>query len=214
MNEIDHLYWEDDEFEPTKRSKSPTQDHAPSLRFWEKGCRHWRQPFELEDGLVVFASSWWDRPDRAKYSSPPGFSGQPDIGFYLDSSWGASTILVSAGFVPPYVKRKSADPKIILHPWRDWGTPENPRELRSALKWLLREARRGSIIDIGCMGGHGRTGTALAALLVLQGLDSGTAIRRVRIDYCDEAIESKAQTRFIRSFGRRGCSSNRRTPSS
>lgn len=201
MNEIDHLYWDDDEFEPTKQSKSPTQ--GPNLRFWEKGCSHWRQRFELEDGLVVFASAWWDRPDRAKYSSPPGFSGPPDIGFYLDGAWAQNVVLASPGFCPPHARRRKPVSKVLLHPWRDWGTPEQPRAFRQALKWVLAEVEKGAIIDIGCMGGHGRTGTALACLLILQGTTAHESMKRVRTSYCTEAIESRSQERFIRNFARR-----------
>ena len=42
------------------------------------------------------------------------------------------------------------------------GTPREPRRFKRALRWLLEEASKGHRIEIGCAGGHGRTGSTLA----------------------------------------------------
>jgi protein-tyrosine phosphatase len=65
---------------------------------------------------------------------------------------------------------------------------------------LLGQASEGRRVEIGCAGGHGRTGTTLAGLLVLQGLSARSAIRRIRRAYCEEAIESREQEAFVRSL--------------
>jgi hypothetical protein len=206
MSEIDKLYWWEEETEKARGSIMPMElksNRKYGRRFvlWPE-CSHWRQRFELEDGLAVFASAWFDRPDRNRFSTPSGFNGEPDIGFYLDGAWAQNAVLASPGFCPPYLSRKKPASRILLHPWRDWGSPERPRDFRQALKWILRELERGAVVEIGCIGGHGRTGSALACLLALQGITANDAVTRVRTRYCSEAIESQAQMRFLTAFAR------------
>lgn len=209
-DKIEHLYWHD-EYEATER-ENPTQlfgTWSPTTKWPKKkggsqrillpDCRHWRQKFKLQDGLYVFASAWVDKPTTPGSPRWSGFKGQPDIGFYLDSRWASERLLISPGFNPPFSKG-SRSPRIVLYPWEDWGVPEHPRLFARAIHWLLAEARRGREIEIACMGGHGRTGTALACLLVEQGMTPNRAIGRVRSRYCEEAIESRKQTDFIRSL--------------
>lgn len=53
-----------------------------------------------------------------------------------------------------------------------------------------------------CMGGHGRTGTALAALLVADGEDPEVAIKRVRKEHCPRAIETIQQEQYIKGLAK------------
>ena len=55
-------------------------------------------------------------------------------------------------------------------------------------------------IEIGCMGGHGRTGTLMALIMVQLGCKPGKAIKTIRKDYCDKAIETKKQEELIKAF--------------
>lgn len=55
---------------------------------------------------------------------------------------------------------------------------------------------------VACMGGHGRTGTALAALLVADGMGGQAAIDRVRKEHCPRAIETKEQEEYIRGLAK------------
>jgi hypothetical protein len=50
------------------------------------------------------------------------------------------------------------------------------------------------------MGAHGRTGTLLACLLVLQGSGAQEAIRLVRKSHCFNAIETSSQEIFVHRF--------------
>lgn len=61
---------------------------------------------------------------------------------------------------------------------------------------MLERARAGELVEIGCVGGHGRTGTALACLAVLGGQRSAEAITWVRGNYCPAAVETTAQEEF------------------
>lgn len=54
---------------------------------------------------------------------------------------------------------------------------------------------------VACVGGHGRTGTALASLLVADGMDPEKAIVEVRTKHCRKAIETPAQEAYIKSLG-------------
>ena len=57
-------------------------------------------------------------------------------------------------------------------------------------------------MEVGCRGGIGRTGTALACLAVLDGLDAGRAITYVRRHHHRRAVETPWQRRWVTSFAR------------
>jgi hypothetical protein len=58
---------------------------------------------------------------------------------------------------------------------------------------LLERARLGERVEVGCLGGHGRTGTALACLAILTGHPPGEAVAWVRANYCADAVETAEQ---------------------
>jgi protein-tyrosine phosphatase len=109
-------------------------------------------------------------------------------------------LVCSPGVRPPFAQRPKG--QIVVYPWPDLGAPRDPRRFHRALRWLLGQASEGRRVEIGCAGGHGRTGTTLAGLLVLQGLSPRSAIRRVRRAYCEEAIESREQEALVRDIAR------------
>jgi protein-tyrosine phosphatase len=80
------------------------------------------------------------------------------------------------------------------------GLPAHVDALRDALLGLIARADEGGAVEIGCLGGHGRTGTALACLAVLTGTPSADAVEWVRANYCREAIETDQQEALVRSF--------------
>jgi protein-tyrosine phosphatase len=55
-------------------------------------------------------------------------------------------------------------------------------------------------VEIACSGGHGRTGTALACLVVLDGLPTADAVGYVRQHYSRHAVETPWQRRFVSRF--------------
>jgi protein-tyrosine phosphatase len=56
-------------------------------------------------------------------------------------------------------------------------------------------------VEIACSGGRGRTGTALACLVVLDGLPGREAIAYVRRHYDRHSVETPWQRRFVARFG-------------
>lgn len=84
----------------------------------------------------------------------------------------------------------------------DWADYQTPDQLTK--EWWTRLVARLSLIGpckvaINCMGGHGRTGTALAIMAVLSGnVPKGACpVGWVRDRYCDEVVESYTQTKYI-----------------
>ncbi|MDV6275455.1 protein phosphatase [Rhodococcus erythropolis] len=83
--------------------------------------------------------------------------------------------------------------------WRDFWLPSDPAALRSALHevWVRSETER---VEIACGGGYGRTGTALAALAIVDGVPSQDATAYVRAHYSPRAVEMPWQRRFVTRF--------------
>lgn len=93
--------------------------------------------------------------------------------------------------------------KEIQIDWPDFGISSLPREFWEDLTKYLKEHK--SRLLIFCMGGHGRTGTAVASLLVTAlGYTAENAIAWVRKNYCFEAIETKSQEQYIAGIERQG----------
>jgi hypothetical protein len=84
-------------------------------------------------------------------------------------------------------------------PWSDYGLPADPAALREALREAWERADR-ERVELGCMGGRGRTGTGLACLAVLDGLPAGQAVEYVRRHYHPDAVETAEQRRFVAEF--------------
>jgi len=82
--------------------------------------------------------------------------------------------------------------------WPDFWVPADRADALAALREAHRRARAGERVEAACRGGTGRTGTALAALAVLDGLSPAEAVRWVRSGYRPHAIETPWQRRWLR----------------
>jgi hypothetical protein len=87
--------------------------------------------------------------------------------------------------------------------WPDCGIIRLPRAFWEELVVYL-ETNHSKLL-IFCQGGHGRTGTAIACLMVTA-LDytAKQAIAWIRKNYCSSAIESVSQENYIRQIARKG----------
>ncbi|MFJ3792581.1 protein-tyrosine phosphatase family protein [Kitasatospora sp. NPDC090091] len=107
---------------------------------------------------------------------------QPDFGLYLLGRRPTS---------PPWETRWLR--------WPDFRLPADRVEAAESLRdaWERSERQR---VEVGCAGGRGRTGTALACLAVLDGVPAGEAVAYVREHYHPHAVETPWQRRFVERF--------------
>lgn len=84
--------------------------------------------------------------------------------------------------------------------WRDFGLPEDAELAAQKIEAAFLRARRGQLVEIGCFGGSGRTGTVLACMAVLAGVPPGEAVAWVRHTYRAEAVETVEQEEWVRWF--------------
>ncbi|MFC0006418.1 protein-tyrosine phosphatase family protein [Micromonospora siamensis] len=102
------------------------------------------------------------------------------------------TLLLVDGPAPAWPSRRVR--------WPDFWIPVDRADALDALGEALRRAHAGERVEVACRGGIGRTGTALAALAVLDGLPVGQAVTWVRAHYHPRAVETPWQRRWLRSL--------------
>jgi hypothetical protein len=78
----------------------------------------------------------------------------------------------------------------------DMAAPKDPVEFKKMITWVCGQVLAGKKVHAGCIGGHGRTGTFLAAV-VAEFMGEKDAITYVRKNYCKKAVESAVQTKFL-----------------
>lgn len=153
-------------------------------------CKHDRDGdlFKLEDGLTILPVSYRD----VKYLE----SEQVDVGLYWYDRW-SRNVMVTPGLSVPWAPPMLTQQVVV--DWPDMGVPTDDALMLDIVKWTLSEAAKGVRFETACMGGHGRTGTYLAMLLVAQGITPGRAIVRVR-EHCDKCIETEKQAHYVAHF--------------
>jgi hypothetical protein len=100
------------------------------------------------------------------------------------------TLVLAAGTSPTWPHRRVR--------WPDFWIPLDGDDARAALREAHRRALDGQRVEVACRGGVGRTGTALAALAVLDGLPPAEAVRWVRREYHPRAVETPWQRWWLR----------------
>jgi len=107
-----------------------------------------------------------------------------DYGLYLDAAW-----------APTW------DADVI--DWPDFGTPANADEAAAQIESAFARAQRGERVEVGCIGGIGRTGTVLACMAVLAGVRPIDAVEWIRDHYHPSAVETDDQSAWVLWFGER-----------
>jgi hypothetical protein len=82
--------------------------------------------------------------------------------------------------------------------WPDLWVPLDREQALDALRDAYARAQVGERVEVTCRGGIGRTGTALAALVVLDGLPPADAVAWVRQHHHRRAVETPWQRRWLR----------------
>lgn len=97
---------------------------------------------------------------------------------------------------------EQAGPVCVPFKIMDMHAPDDPVEFKKMIDWLAVQLTAQKIVHMGCIGGHGRTGLVLAALVAKMMPDEPDAIGYVRKNYCQKAVESMSQVKFLQEhFG-------------
>jgi hypothetical protein len=100
------------------------------------------------------------------------------------------TLVLTDGPGPTWAYRRIA--------WPDFWIPTDTEDALDALHEAHRRAHAGERVEVACGGGIGRTGTALAALAIVDGLPVDDAVPWVRRSYHPRAVETPWQRRWLR----------------
>lgn len=134
-----------------------------------------------DQGVVVLPSGRRVRGRALRHSRPPDVL--PQFGVYLLSHAPTGTDWA--------------------HTWihcRDFMCPTDTQHTISTLCEALERAGD-ERVEVGCGGGVGRTGIALAVLTILDGIEPVTAVDWVRSRYHPRAVEMPWQRRWVRRIG-------------
>ncbi len=105
------------------------------------------------------------------------------------------TLILGRGRAPSWSCRRIS--------WPDFWVPTDRTDAVAALAEAHRRAYAGERVEVACRGGVGRTGTALAALAVLDELDPAEAVALVRASYHPRAVETPWQRRWLTTLALR-----------
>ena len=156
------------------KSKGPAKPILPM-------CVHNLTPFIVTPEVTVHLSG-------SRGLTKPVQGPLPDVGVYLDETWNPGYMWVNDG------STTKADDHIVsaFVNWPDFGAISIEVFLR-ALAWTMKKIEEGKVVEVGCMGGHGRTGTFAAGLMIAYGSTAKEARQHVWTTYCTKAIENKKQ---------------------
>lgn len=128
-------------------------------------------------GVISFPSGLRIRGRALRHPLPPG--PLPDFAVYLLGKPPAPT-----GWEQRWVR------------WPDFWLPADRTDAMDALReaWVRAASER---VEVACLGGHGRTGTALACLAVMDGVPPGQAVSFVREHY-GPAVETPWRHWYVR----------------
>ncbi|MEV0621766.1 protein-tyrosine phosphatase family protein [Nonomuraea sp. NPDC050404] len=135
--------------------------------------------FQLPDGT-------WIRGRGLRHPLPEGPT--PAFGLYLGSD---------------RLRRRHEGELRWPQEWIDWPDFLLPRDRDLAVRHIRAlhdRARAGTAVEVACGGGIGRTGTVIACLAILSGLDPADAVTWTREHHHPRAVETPWQRRWIRRF--------------
>lgn len=152
----------------------------------EPPCKHDRDKLAVAEFQVNLSG---------KIANPSPNKVQADVKFYLDQSRLPVDLYYTAD-----APENGWEDVLVYIPWPDWGVI--PMDLLARTVTEIHQALQDKkTVEIGCVGGHGRTGTLTAALVIkLMDMDSEEAITYVRENYCKKAVESKGQKDLLKAF--------------
>lgn len=159
--------------------------------YQKQWCKHEGNKVVFEsDGKQLFAAAGRDLNE---------FSGKWDLIIDLASNIRPATSFVKRGHSNRFdilgkfqYKPGEVKSEVLSLDWNDMGAPPVSLDFWLTL-WNMLPAKT----VVACVGGHGRTGTCLASLMIASGVDYYSAVQTVRNDHCDSAIESLTQEKYL-----------------
>ena len=159
-----------------KKTTATTTSKATTTTTYTAKCRHKHQKVILADGTPIYCSSVNKKLEEDQEQRVA------DFGLYADHSW------------KPYWRNEFID-------WPDMKIPTDyDMALTQIWEAYCRAADNDEFVEIGCIGGHGRTGVILAIMHIgaAEGeVTAEEAIKFVHKEYCSHAIETAKQEWFI-----------------
>jgi hypothetical protein len=155
-------------------------------------CSHHLTPFSfegLDNTYTVHLTG------SSSLKAEAGIKELPTVGVYLDDGWLYGRLATNTAHDVDMTQ-----PASLYVGWPDFGIIKASL-LSEAVEWVLPYVRdKKSIIEIACIGGHGRTGSFLTALMIREGWEVTDAIEYIRGGYCPKAIENKNQEGLIQDY--------------
>ncbi|PRX99665.1 protein-tyrosine phosphatase family protein [Allonocardiopsis opalescens] len=137
-------------------------------------------------GGVRLPDGSWVRGRGLRYPVPEG--AEPEFGLYLGSG---------------RMRRRYEGALTWAHEWVEWPDFLVPRDRDAAVRAirdLYERAAAGEVVEVACGGGVGRTGTVIACMAVLAGVDPVDAVAWTREHHHPRAVETPWQRRWVRRF--------------
>jgi protein-tyrosine phosphatase len=150
-------------------------------------CYHNGTPLVIGDYTVYLSAS--------RDVKTPLQGKAPTAAIYLDNTWVRGMVFTNDSFTSP-VKNGI---RLMYANWPDFGVV-TIEAATLIVKWVREAWKGGDVVEVGCIGGHGRTGTMAALLCVSEGMGWRDAMQYVRKTYCDKAIENNAQEAMVQEY--------------
>lgn len=157
------------------KGKSKEMDDFEGTSFKYPRCYVTHDPLKLGKGVLFGGSA----------SNPV----VQDADVYVSLQGGSTCGLAS----DPWAQKRVTE---VFYPIFDQHAPTNVSRFKKMVTWLCNQLQDGKRVHVGCIGGHGRTGVVLSAI-VAELLGEKDAIQWVRKNYCKKAVESREQVKFL-----------------
>jgi hypothetical protein len=205
----------------TKKERKQQNMHKPTTTTttWCASCKYSHQPGQHKAGTTTptvntstYQSTWhdhdgltlvWECKNGAKLygASKYGLKNASHNDLVVDMAGNIKCNFVQNApakydVLKKYVK--TSGPKEVINlDWDDYGLPPVTFRFWETLLSLVE----GKDVTFTCIGGHGRTGTALASLMVADGVLPTVAMRHIWRVYCEKAIETASQENYVLTLG-------------
>ena len=167
---------------------------TPGSAYKYQPCSHHMVPFTFEsknsnNSYTVHLTG------SSSLKSTPTVSEMPTVGVYLDDGWFQGRLASNTSH-----DLDLSQPATLYVGWPDLGVI-NVDILSQAVGWTLPYMHnKQDIIEIACIGGHGRTGTFLGALMITEGWSVADATKYIHENHCSKAIETLGQEDLLVAY--------------